>query len=384
MVKAEKVRQTAPDMRRSVAFAGVVVIALAAIACAGDPPPLSQPPAPGDVEPWPAMRWTEAEVPPPADPSAIVEMRALTAGPAGLVAVGFQDVGADRTGVVLWSDDGTAWSLIDDPGMVELEMRDVAAGPNGYAAIAQTIGPVTTIFLSSVDGRTWARADPPPGAAEGYGHTVAGSTTGFLASGGDPSVAALWRSSDGRSWEALPGDDVTTGGVWDIASTPDGWAALIGESERPTVGRSVDGTEWSVTSVPAAGDERAYTIAPGERGWLMRGGKGSCGFFGMGSCAEGAANWWSADGASWGRMPVEHPLDGPILDVAAGDRGFVAWEDGQAWSSPDGWTWASLGGPDDPTFGASSIEVVGDRIIVLGWGDTPNGSRARVFVGEPA
>jgi len=194
----------------------------------------------------------------------------------------------------------------------------------------------------------------------------------------------VWRSADGVTWEPLPGDDVTTAGIADLAATPNGWVALVDATGSPAIASSVDGTEWTSVALPKAPDERPDGLAPGQDGWLIRGDVGSCGFLSWGSCTAGPASWWSADGTAWGRMPLIPPLDGPpIPEVAAGPRGFVAWGAGEAWSSPDGWDWTPLGGPEDQTFGPAAVAATEDRIVLVGSTTSADGERTvgRAFLG---
>ena len=183
---------------------------------------------------------------------------------------------------------------------------------------------------------------------------------------------------------SLPGDDVTKQGFSDIAVASDEWVALVGGRGAATLARSTDGTDWSQEDLPGDADALTRTLTPGPHGWLVQGGVGSCGPFGMGSCPEGPASWWSADGTGWGRMPDDpSPALGWGPVAAAGDRGFVAVDDNGVWSSPDGWMWESLNGPDGSSFLAAAVQVVGDRIVVLGTSGAGDGSTGRVFVGEP-
>ena len=262
---------------------------------------------------------------------------AIDHGPAGYVAVGFVDDGPDRDGLIMHSADGTAWKDVSGPVTVGLDIVDVAANDDMYVAIAQASGPARTVLLTSADGRRWVRVPPPDGSVETYGHDIAASPDGFLAAGGDPAVAAAWRSADGADWEALPGDGPASAdhGLNSLVATDGGWAALGPNVAAPHILQSSDGRSWFAAAISSDDDVRAYELTIGDTGWYVAGGEGSCGP--LSSCPEGPVGWWSVDSRSWilvpsGTTPVR-PGAGALVPV--GDAGFV-WVDGQtAQAGPD-------------------------------------------------
>ena len=160
-------------------------------------------------------------------PEEILEGRAVAVGARRVVLVGTAvDLLrlADRDdGAMWWSDDGTTWTRADLTGAQmggagDQELRAVASsGISGGFVAGGSDGPAAVVW-SSIDGRTWRRADPLP-----HGQGTGARVTAVVAGGSGTEWAAgvvagsprLWSSSDpaGRRWSdrPLPTADLATG-----------------------------------------------------------------------------------------------------------------------------------------------------------------------------
>ncbi len=214
-----------------------------------------------------------------------IHLRSVAAGDAGIVAVGWNDLGAvalfspdgvswtseplpdshpgssivsvawrqgrfvavggggEPLAVVSWlSDDGRAWrpvSIVEEGNQASL--NSVAAGPDGFVADGMHGG--HGVVWVSATGATWSRVDLPISAADDPGRLrYAGGTFFLPISGG-----GAWLSTDGRHWSKtiVPGFGM---GLFDIAAVPGGWVAVGRSSEGPgavaTAGS--DPTRWTL------------------------------------------------------------------------------------------------------------------------------------------
>lgn len=270
-------------------------------------------------------------------------MTAVTAGGPGFVAVGEESVEGWPAGVsVVWvSEDGVIWSRVPhDEAAFGVEeqttlMKDVTAFGSGLVAVGM----------------------------ESTGNSI---------------DAAAWISTDGISWERIPPDEAVFGGpqyqvMWAVVPAGPGLVAVgqggdgAGESgpgQPAAVWTSTDGRTWS--RVPEqAGLLSGYPAGePGSGDWarmddVMVGGPGVVAVGRVGRCqaaspcTQEAAIWTSPDGVTWERSTVEQavgtPFDqlfgvstfGEVL-IAAGDGRDADFQRGPAvvWSSTDGgYTW---------------------------------------------
>jgi hypothetical protein len=197
------------------------------------------------------IRWQRA---PLFGAAAVGQVRAITAGPEGLVAVG-NECCPDRSAV--WtSPDGLAWTrLPDSPAFESSALLAVAATDAGIVAAGceATLECGNGFFVSSPDGRTWSEPRPLPLVP----FAIVPTTGGLLVLGtsetyeGSPVVA---RSETGETWEveALGG----RGTLHAALETPDGVIAVGGFSDFDTgditgiiVRAGPDGT-WTPVSSP--------------------------------------------------------------------------------------------------------------------------------------
>ncbi len=358
-------------MHRYLVLVASAAIAIAAAACASPPPPATPPPEPADARAWPELVWANADV--PAIQAPVTEhLAAVAASDRGFVAIGFREVVGRRDGVIVFSPDGRTWERVGaEAAMHEVDLVDVAAGPDGFVAVGTASAegqPPATVMFRAADGRSWERI-VPPGAIGTYVYSLGGGTPGYLAAGNtEGGGPASWISADGASWERVPTDALGagTGGIVDPRSEGEGWIALGSIGDAPAFLRSADGIRWTATPIGPTDDTYTDRLVAGRWGYIVQGGHGSCGLFS--SCPAETVTWWSGDGASWTRLPAEDALRGGGVALAeAGDRGVIGVNGLSAWSSTTGWTWTPLAGPDAAgDAGFNAVVVRGDGIVAVG------------------
>jgi hypothetical protein len=153
------------------------------------------------------------------------QMRAVTAGPHGFVAVG-----SDGNAAAAWtSPDGQAWTQQNVPlpyGATRAVLTRVASNGRTVVAVGTaltTAGQQLPFAASSADGgRTWTEAALPVPAGRAFVTALTGTGTGggFLATGtfGNTSGhldVVVWTSADGAAWQAITpaGQGLTGSGI---------------------------------------------------------------------------------------------------------------------------------------------------------------------------
>ena len=220
---------------------------------------------------------------------------------------------------------------------------------------------------------------------------VAHGPAGFLAYGRvetkeDGQVPAVWRSDDGASWERLTADDAFPKGarMRTILGAADGYllgGVIYGRTPRAAVWSSTDGRSW--TQARGRADDGTFDIG-GYIDTMEDPLSGGVNAFALYPGTEsGAASL--ADG-----VVAAGQACAPALD-----REPWAWNgvcEGKEWTSPDGLTWQS-GDMARSRGPASAVATVGDRLIVavpVCWDDcsstlllSAGGSRWDVAYGSP-
>lgn len=323
-------------------------------------------------------------------------MLAVAASDLGFVAVGLAEAVGRERGQAWFSADGIEWERTGPAAAFDgISLIDVAAGPGGFVALGSASGeaaladPTRVVLLRSPDGRRWERlvgaGMSPPGIATGIG----GGPLGFVAVGfTDPEPGpVLVVSADGVTWRTI---DPTTagdiaGGIAAPIAVDDGWLAAGGPPGALSILRSADGTSWEATAVEGSDTNGTHLsrVLEGPNGLIATGGASDgCGPFS--SCPGQAVGWWSQDGVAWGRIADMDPAIAQSAMTVHPDRGFVAVTGSAAWTSPDGWTWTSLGEIAGGESGAVDVAVWGDRIVAVGDLYEPDGSTRPLFwVGGP-
>jgi hypothetical protein len=238
--------------------------------------------------------------------------------------------------------------IFGGPGGQEMESV-VAAGP-GLVAVGRTedasqVG--RPAVWTSTDGRRWALSITGTDVARGSGaeamHTVASGAPGLVAAGrahnGSDWDGAVWTSADGLTWNRVPHHEDTFGGPdyqWMssvIAGGPGfvivGWEGTTDQSVA-AVWTSADGLTWNRV-LP---DEAVFG-GPG-RTWMNAVVAGGPGLVAVGFSDDGedgsptrAAAWTSEDGLTWTRVPHDEaafggPGDQTMSSVVLGGPGLVA------------------------------------------------------------
>jgi hypothetical protein len=293
-----------------------------------------------------------------------LEVSDIVAGGPGFVAVGGAGPGGATKYATVWtSPDGYTWSRVPHDEAVfgvDLEIKAVTVGGPGLVAV----GGVDV--WTSPDGYEWSRIPRDPTVFHPITDDLRGVIAGgpglvaFGESGGG--TGAVWTSPDGYTWTQLP-DRMS------IDSMVVGGPGLVAVGGRD-VWTSPDGYTW--TRVPhdpsAFGKGTMVDVAAGMSGLV------AVGFQRDERYLMYAAVWTSPDGFSWTRVPHDEAtfagFHWDMTSVAAVGDGFVAvgsWAEPNVWTSTDGVTWTRV--PDDDTvFGEESIHKVitgGPGIVAL-------------------
>jgi len=299
-------------------------------------------------------------------------------GPHGFIAVGDESGASEqRNGLVLRSDDGTVWTRIDDPTVLEgVSLQAVADSASSMVLAA--LGPDTDLrFYSSGDGAAWDAASiEATGDISGrVAHAIAPFGDGFIAAGsgwlGDGPDAVetgvIWVTDTGHSWQEIVVPAFAASSLSDILVV-DGVVHIAGLSEigdgesEPTIWVSRDdGTTWSTTRLPrieAHGFAGVSGIAERDGLWVAVGFEGNSG-----------AVWTSDDGIDWRRYKPQgdefsaEKLPTRVHDVVVTEHGIVAvgaqflGSDIRriTWISPDGEGWTRLDLADPTTIESASV-----------------------------
>ncbi len=266
-------------------------------------------------------------------------MTSVATGGSVYVAVGYDSSGGDEDAALWYSSDGTTWSRIPHD--------ETTFGGDGRQSIESV-------------------------AADGYGFVAVGQD--YL---GNEWGAAVWRSTDGKSWSRLPHDEAAFGGggwqvMYSVAVLGSETIAVGGDwsggDEDAAVWHSSDGTTW--TRIPhdeavfgGSNDQSAWSVAASQSAFVAVG-------WDLSSGDEDAAVWHSSDGTTWSRIPHDEAVfggdnDQAMWSVVATESGFYAvgrdWsggdEDAAVWHSSDGTTWTRIP-HDEAVFGGDNDQAM--------------------------
>ncbi len=203
----------------------------------------------------------------------------------GIVAVGStMEAGSDETflsrSAVWLSPDGTDWSRVWDgdpfdseesifmPGIMAV-VTDAAGLIVGVGTAENDLGESVAAVWVSADGQSWERVEPNSpvfGSDSGDDVTmldVTWGSAGFIAVGTvDGTEVAIWQSTDGRSWNRIETTEEAFGRMGtlsSVAALESGFVAtgphgFANRGERPvTLWTSPDGSTWSRVHVIGVG-----------------------------------------------------------------------------------------------------------------------------------
>lgn len=273
----------------------------------------------------------------------------------------------------------------DDPDAPDCPSLTVFSWSRGYVAFAETDTAIAV--WSSADGLNWTKRHNLNMA--GLDHIkiedLVEGPAGILAVGytsqqgtcapPDLTIHALWLSADGISWSPVWGID---GSPTTIAASSRGYIATGGDVE-PKVWISSNGRTWTPSALPFAIYRSASVDGPTAfaGGFLIYGEviePGGCG----GDFLETSTVWFSADGTGWTRELLPGATAGPDVSTSVeliNDSTMLADEistDDQSntstetlWTSVDGQTWTPLSAP---------------ALKGQNWGLLSNGQRAMVMI----
>jgi hypothetical protein len=274
-----------------------------------------------------------------------------------------QSPGSDENGVDLpvvihasASPDGIHWSApttLQTGFKGNLAISTIVEGPSGLLALGYPYGdtcggpPTLAALWASPDGRTWQRLPMPKAFAAASVRTIAGGGAGFIAFGtkSDGTTQAIWTSADGRAWASRKLPTVSSGALaLDAVTSFDDGFVLVGS-------------------------------VLGEEG---------CG----GAAHIKAAVWFSTDGASWTRTGLPGASTDPnaalgvrrIADHLLVTQSLPNSAPTHAWGSTDGRTWTSTGEVSSDLYWAT---ISDGQHVVMAF-DPASGAGALTLVGVDA
>ena len=318
------------------------------------------------------------------------------------VVVGRRDAvdsdGAQRRFPAIWfSDDGLRWQQADveDDDIEGVEVRDVTVGGPGLVAVGDEHASATVraVVWSSTDGSRWVRVRDE-GFSPGRMWHVGATDQGIVAFGDDclciygQGRHVIWTSADGRDWLRATNETglEVAKGVRTLVAADGGLTAFVHDEDsaqaatrRIEVWRTSGRAEWArVGELPGSEGGDLFQAAQGPRGWVATGTTGS----------GGTAAWTSADGIAWDVSPTGPGAVTSLLEDRAGfvavgarststgctslDSEFV----GQTWTSSDGRVWREIRSEEEWVGeGISQLLQRGQTVIGVGLSyATPNGA----------
>ena len=289
--------------------------------------------------------------------------------------------GPDLAPRILTSEDGEQWTISTPSGLEPRRAIDVVVlnglteTPAGTLVLvgAEALGDLSSgdaVSWTSTDGISWQRAAAGPALVDAEMEAVISTPAGIWAVGADgfpgastqlPTLrgGAIWRSSDGSTWQRLPSpqsfDRYLISGILATSSGLVAW----GDEAAPGSGgvwAAPDLRTWSMAEPPSGGawgplarivSIGADLLAVGT--WTTTATSGDV------LTVSGA--WTSGDGGRrWINRPVAiDPALEPIWDVGSiGASLFAMVPNGNVLRSDDGGvTWAWM--PRDPVLGLATL-----------------------------
>jgi hypothetical protein len=316
-------------------------------------------------------------------------MTDVEGGQTGLVAVGYVGSPGTWTAIAWFSADGRDWRVAQIDNADPAFAQSVASNAAGDVNAVGWRGSSPAAWISH-DGQTWTAGDVPRvGDDPERMTTVTATDAGWIAGGSaGPELGArrprIWTSTDGRSWQAVPGvTQFADGEVGTILRLEHSYLALgqLGTVQHPSgsvAWQSADGQDWTRIDDQALGTALVAAGAVSGDGRLVA--------VGTSLDAREAVVWLSADGRSWERLPQEQSrlyygqkirmtdvIATPGGWVAVGDESSLQRPTGKSWFSTDGraWTKAAL----QPALAHTEVLAVaslGDYLYAVGTFGAPD------------
>jgi hypothetical protein len=349
--------------RLLLAILAVVSVVLAACS-AQAPSPSAAPSTPASPSATPKPSAEETPSPEPSEPvvvgweAASVPETANASGVAAIVRsrdvlVAISSDGA--FGTLVWtSADGRTWTDVTPDGFESVGIASVVEYDGMLVGVGRgnTIDVETeeaAVYLSE-DGVSWRKvetAEPMIGQLI----DVIATDDGLYAVGGVPGAdaAAIWRSTDGETWERA-GGDIEHAFLWSIAEGGPGLVA-VGWRRDPdpsaAVWTSTDGSEWTLSPNPEGYELFEATDVTEIDGRLV--------MVGGSFMSQGGRFWTSTDGVAWtiaDAPGIDEAYPRNLVHTSSGVVAVGAGEDmaGTAWVSQDGIGWAPFGEPLPGTY----------------------------------
>ncbi len=257
-------------------------------------------------------------------------------------------------------------------------MTEIDAGRNGriddlafdgdlFMALVRLTSGESSVW-SSPDGISWERMsvvgwfDPDDGPTH---LTTVGESTVVVA-GEHFGSATAWRTQDRATWREVQLD---AGAVSDLATTPIGIVAVGRTAEdRAAAWWSDDGETWETT---IAGDAEEASVpldrAASSNEVLLALGVGR-------AEVHGVAVMTSLDGRVWRERDVSGLRPANVSDLRIIEGTIVALEAGGPvlWTATDPTDWQAeplrwMVAPADRLATAVAVDVIGERLVVVGW-----------------
>ena len=360
-----------------------------------------------DPSPWTTLTWTSGDGTPFDLPGGSTGVTGSIEWHGRWVAVGYSVGATDGryTGHIWTSVDGVGWTL-EDGTWRDSEFDQIVEHDGGLAIVGLHrepdqggIGGAETLALwSSSDGLAWSAVPLPAGLFDGqYPHTVSAGGQGWLVHSVDAAGVDQWALGDpnGR-WRKLKVDPALFAGaqINAIAGTRDGWLAVGMTGVDPT-NRSLGGPWHTTAAVWNSTDGEHWThsrVGPGY-GWLDRILPIAGGWIAIqnGLVGGGTKMWRSDDGRAW--APATFDFSEGYVTIATDGRRAVAigYDDSRLTlvrQSLDGRSWPAVNTVSIPS--AKLLDslpfsqvAVGTKLVV-GFAGSPDGGRYAVpFVGVP-
>ena len=180
----------------------------------------------------------------------------IAAADDALVVVGATGSAGTGSAAAWVSEDAERWTRADSPALEAGPMRAVTAGPAGFVAVGFGASDNRAVAWTSRDGTTWTVA-PTTTSLENAGRpirmaAVAPDGSGFVAGGWKSDAgngsAVIWRSSDGRTWERTPDQVSMSGASVAGVSSAAGVPVAVGTSGSPDNDQAA---AWFLDAYPA-------------------------------------------------------------------------------------------------------------------------------------